>query len=930
LFDTFLDSLKRTMKSRLFPISFIFLILFSVLIHRIFVLQIVKGEEYVEKSEKTSEKTRELKSTRGNIYDRNGVLLAYNEMSYTVTYEDSGDIIDNTIKNAMIHKLINIIEKNDGVIDTQFDIEINKNGEFSFTGDEQSILSFKRDAYYYNKVDDLSEEQVALTAEELFNLLRYNKDKSTPPFEIDKNYTDEEALKIMSIRFAIFMNRYSKYLPITVTTSIDDVTVAAIKENSAELPGVKISQETHRVYNDSEYFAHMLGYTGLISSEKLEELKEAKNTNYSATNQIGKTGIEESFEEYLHGTNGYEKVIVNEYGRVTDIKKVVEPIAGDDVYLTIDAKLQKANYDILEKKITGILLSKIRNSTSTGSKGTSAADILIPIYDVYFALIDNGVIDVDKLDNKGSTYLEKSVYNKFTNKQEAVLADLQNMLGHNSTKLKKEVSDEKKEYLELVYDVLIENEILMNDSIDTNSQKYIDYSKDKISLSNFLQYAISSNWIDLEKLNVGDEYYSSDEIYTELVAYTIKTLKNNQSFVKKLYYYLIYSYKLSGNEICLLLFDQDVLEYNEEDMATDQAKLKSGTVSAYNFIRTKLKNLEITPAQLALEPCSGSIVVTDVKNGDVLALVTYPSYDNNKLANSIDADYYASLNNNGFPLLNRPLQQRTAPGSTYKVVTAIAGLEEHIINPGDTIYSNVVFKKITPSPKCWSKVPHGDLDIPHAIEVSCNYFFYELGYRLSSISGSFKDKTGLDKLRKYASMFGLDAKSGIELPEYAPEISSESSVRSAIGQGSNNFAPVQLSRYITAVANKGNSYNLTIVDQVKDLEGNVVLDNKASILNKIDISDSVWSQVQQGLYLVVNGSHSSILSLFSNLNVEVAGKTGTAEESKLKPNHALFLSYAPFDSPEISVTTVIPNGYSSSNAAELASDVYKYYFDKNN
>lgn len=174
------------------------------------------------------------------------------------------------------------------------------------------------------------------------------------------------------------------------------------------------------------------------------------------------------------------------------------------------------------------------------------------------------------------------------------------------------------------------------------------------------------------------------------------------------------------------------------------------------------------------DPCSGSIVVTDTKTGDVKAMVSYPSYDNNKMANQVDSDYFYSYltQNTSSPLMNRPTQQKIAPGSTFKVVSSVAGLEEGVISTGTMIHDNVTFDKITPSPKCWSTAGHGSINVSGALEVSCNYFFYTVGYKLSGLThGQVNNARGLSRLKKYADMFGLTDRSGVELPESEPNFS---------------------------------------------------------------------------------------------------------------------------------------------------------------
>lgn len=926
MLDTIKNWLNQMNKSRLFPISVIFIGLFFLLVRQLFSLQIINGESYLKRGEYRNEKTRELKSTRGNIYDCNGELLAYDELSYSVTIEDTGELDSNEEKNSMIHNLIQIIEGCGGSIESNFCIELDENGKFQYTVDGNSLTRFKKDIYSLNTSDKLSNEQIAITAEELFDYIRYSTETGSPRFLIDEKYSDEDALKIMSIRYILFMNRYRSYTQATIATDVNDEIVAAIKENSADLPGVEILTETHRAYNNSKYFAHILGYTGTINSDEFDVLEEQGEAHkYTSTDQIGRTGLEKEYESYLHGEKGLETLVVNGSNRILSVKNRIEPTAGNNLYLTIDAELQEKCYNLLEQEIAGILLSNIVNSKSTGTKGSSAAGIKIPIYDVYYAFINNNVINIQKMETANASELERSVHDKFLTQQTTVLASLDTTLAWDYTQSNRASGAEMEEILDYIYSLLIESGVLISGSINRDDTIYIDYSNNKTSLSQFLQYALSSNWIDLTKLEIEDEFYSTQELYEKLVEYIKEALKTDKTFSKKLYYTLIDSYKLSGKEICLLLFEQGVLEYNE----TDVSKLKNGVVSPYYFIRDKIKNLEITPDQLALEPCSGSIVVTDPKTGEVKALVSYPGYDNNKMANSIDTEYYSYLQGNqSLPMINRPMQQRTAPGSTFKMVTSVAGLSEGVIGLNEQIYGKVVFDKADLNPRCWSSSPHGNIDVTDAIQVSCNIFFYEVGWRLSIDSnGSYNSTKGLNTLAKYASMFGLDSKSGIELPEYSPNISDKDSVRSSIGQGTNNYTPAQLARYVTTIANRGVCYDLTVIGKIADADGNVVLDNSANIHSTMDISDSIWNAVHSGMYKVVNGPKSSISYMFKVLGVNVAGKTGTAQESKSKPNHALFVSFAPYEEPELASVVVIPNGYTSSNAAEVARNIYNYYFN---
>ena len=375
MLDIFKEWFDRFGKTRIFPIILVYILLISVLVHRLFVLQIINGESMSQESEKKTFKERHLKGTRGNIYDCNGVLLAYNELSHSVTLEDSEELQTNAEKNQMIYNLIQILEKNDCKIDIDFEIQLNKKGEFEFSVDGTALLNFKRDVYCLKSATELSEKQMNADAAEVY---KYLAGKSRNCFNISDEYKKEDALKIMAIRYQLFLNRYKVYLPITVASNIDEKTMIAVKENSANLPGVEVSTETYRKYNESKYFSHVIGYTGVVNEEELEKLgEEGKKDLYTEADQIGKTGIEKEYERYLHGDRGYEKFTVNQLGRVLEVTDTKKAASGNDIYLTIDSKLQKACYDLLEKKLANILLGKIHNSKSAGTKGRASDGIMI-------------------------------------------------------------------------------------------------------------------------------------------------------------------------------------------------------------------------------------------------------------------------------------------------------------------------------------------------------------------------------------------------------------------------------------------------------------------------------------------------------------------------------------------------------------------------
>lgn len=922
MFSKIKQFFSNLIQTRLFVLGAIFFVLFCILIIRIFNLQIVKKDYYLNNYIQKSEKTIYTAGTRGNIYDRNGNLLASNKVAYAVTIEDV--LEDTTGKssklNEIIYKTIKIIEKNGDSMTNDFSIIINADGTFDFSVSSDSAKKrFLSDVYGF-KVSELKEKGIdpdTTTAEMVFNYLCGEK-----KYNLDDKYTNEEKLKIVVVRYNLSLNYYQKYLSTTIASNISENTVAAIYENSNDLSGISVSEQSVREYEEGIYFAHILGYTGQISEEQLADYNTEKDDKYIAGDVVGKAGIEQVMDSYLQGNRGEETVFLDSMGRVLESSEKVDPSVGNDVYLTIDKNLQIAAYKTLEQKLAGILYSKIVNHAVAVTENRK--NVLIPVTDVYFQIINNNIVDLTKFSLDTATSNEQNVYNKFLSKQDSVISWVNQTLNDSGSPALSSLPDENKAYLTYVYDMLSDSGVLTSD-MDTKDATYKKWSEGSISLREFLLYAISKNWIDTSKITSDMKYANSDEIYGALSEYILSALKSDTGFSKKIYYYLIYSGTISGNEVCLLLYNQNILE---NDDAAIMQLTNGGSGAAYEYIREQIRLLKITPAQLALDPCSGSCVVTDSDTGDVLALVTYPSYDNNLLSGTIDTAYWKKINSDlSSPLYNRATQTRTAPGSTFKMVTAITGLEEEgIITPSTTIYDEGKFRTVTPPPQCWIfPGSHGSVNVSQALEVSCNYFFYQVGYNLSlDSSRKFSNELGTSRMKKYADMLGLTSLSGVEIEENEPKFSEINSVASAIGQGAHNFANIQLNRYVNTIANSGNDYSLTLLEKVLDSSGAVVKEYQPNIVNKADISQSTWDAVHTGMRAVVTTG--TTRSTFSGISFTLAGKSGTAQENLLRAPHAVFVGYAPYENPEISVSTLIPNGDSSGYAAEVTRDVMKYYF----
>ena len=744
MFERIRDGIVNFITSRTSVLTILFLVMAGVLIQRIFELQIVNGETYQNEFSLQIRKERSIPSARGNIYDRNGKLLAYNDLAYSVTIED---VYENTNKNANMNatllEVFRILEENGDEVVSDFNVYLDEDGDYAFSVSGTSLLRFLADVYGYASIDSMEEWERNSTPQELIDFLceNYGIGERTDPddrstFVPGQGYTKEEVLKLVTVRYAMRANSYQKYIPTTIATDVSERTVAAIEENKEALTGIDIAEDTIRRYVNGTYFSHIIGYTGKISAEEMESLNEQTDDGsgedrYEMNDTVGKSGIESVMETYLQGEKGSEIIYVDNLQREIYSEGRVESVAGGNVYLTLDADLQEAIFNILEESIAGILLDKIRNVKEFHSTGR-ASDIIIPIDDVYFALFNNNVIDMDHLASEEAGEYEKEVYQAFLSWRERVLAWLQQELYADRTPY-----DQLEEEFQ-AYESYIVNDLLIDSTgvlaVDSQDEVYQQWaSEETLSLSEFLEYAIAQNWVDVTELDMEESYADSAEVFDQLAEFIAREL-DSRTFYKEMYRYMIRNNAINGRQVCMLLIEQKLVSVSQEE----EEELRSGAVSSYDFMRRMISELQITPAQLALNPYSGSCVVVDPNSGEVLALVSYPSYDNNRLANGVDADYYAGLQSDlSNPLWDYATQMRSAPGSTYKPVVASALLMEGVTNLTETVNCVGAFTRFEDRTFRCHIYPgaHGELNITGAITRSCNYFFYEMAYRMGTSEG---------------------------------------------------------------------------------------------------------------------------------------------------------------------------------------------------
>lgn len=382
---------------------------------------------------------------------------------------------------------------------------------------------------------------------------------------------------------------------------------------------------------------------------------------------------------------------------------------------------------------------------------------------------------------------------------------------------------------------------------------------------------------------------------------------------------------VSGNTVVLTI-DSELQEKMEEIIE-----------DSVNTLKKEGKKTDIAAA-----------VLMNVNDGEVLAMCSYPTFKPEYFTGKLDPDVWEDIKKNN-KLYNTAVQSANAPGSTYKMVTSTAALEEGVVTDKEYINDRGVYP-YGHNPVCWYYTSyhrgHGNVNIKTAIQKSCNYFFYEMGRRL-----------GVDTIAKYAKFYGLGEKTGIELTgETAGTVASTAEAKrrgeqwyqsndfsAAIGQTYNNYSPIQMARYISIVANGGNYITPTLIKEVKDIDGNRIpkedirkyvnelLGVSTDPVSDLKVSAETLDTIKAGMRLVTSPGGTAYAA-FKDFNKSVAGKTGSAQaESKEKGKYAngWFVGFTPYKDPEVAVVVFLEDGSTNLHAAKAARKILDAYYNTN-
>ena len=919
--DTLKERLGELLRNRLFVLLAAAAVIFMILVGRLFYMQIVNGEE--ADASLTSSVTREvtIPAARGNIYDRYGRPLAVNEAAFSVEIDDS-ITVDYEDADAEAVSLYKKLIKNGYVVGD--DLPITKDAPYEFTISSDELEEWKTNI-------GLTKKQMNYTAEETLDYL-YERFGIT-----DADMTEEEKRALVSLG----ININDKNIMITNL-------IMTIETNGGEIVDeLPISQE-QPYYFLLEDEDEILSWKSSVSMSEEELDYDAEE---SMQYLIELFGIPENISPSMQ-----RKVAAVRYSLYLQRYKKYQPVTvareiNDEVIAAVEENLDKFPGVSVETEsmrvyedgeIFSNIIGYIRQISDTelqeySEYGYTSGDIV------------------------GKTGIEKVMELELNGQDGKMLVEVDNM-GRKISTLETEapVSGDDvfltidKELQLSAYNYLKD---ALADAIITRLTSELE--KDvPVTLKQLFTSMIDSNNISVTEVMKAEDGYQKvlkDIILAHDPDIDV-TDSEDKTEAKQVLTNAVDNGTISYTTLIYVMIEQGVITADDNY----KARIASGELTPFNVIIEKLESGDLEPAETGLEPCTGSVVVSDVNSGEVLALVTYPSYDNNELVNTFNNEYYNKLlEDPTTPLVNRPLMQKKAPGSTLKMITAIAGLETGVITPDTQIRDKGVFKDAgTPYANCLiyslNGSTHGYVDVSHALEVSCNYFFYEVGYQLGNDTENPRSLKGITILDEYYDAFGLNSPTGVEIGESAPSMASPSykeevikwqnpeatssqtawtsgdTIRAAIGQSVNSFSAASMNKYVATLANGGTRYKMHLLDKVKSSDGTVTEEVEETVENVLEIAPENLEAVYEGMLLVTQGSKGTLRNVFKDFPIDVAAKSGTAEENKNLSSHVWFVGFAPYDDPQIAVTVMIPFGdVTGSPAAVVARNVIGEYMGLN-
>lgn len=927
-FEHFLDLCKN----RIFVMLCGVLVLFAIIVLRLFSLQIIHGEEYDASVTTSTSKELTVPASRGGIYDRYGRPLATNTVAYAVQIDGSEalELSDNERQSLSAALTDWLWERGHHQVNG-LPISATAPYRFTFEGTEEEIEKQEKS---WKASIGLKKRDYKMTPEECLAYLYET-------YHAPEAYTPQQKRTYLSMAMSDDRNLMALTLSIKLKEFGETITDELPMDTKAPYT-FQFNGNKSREKNWKESMLMEKEQLQYDSLQTLDYLRDFFGLPEGLPTDLTRNALGIRYSLYLKRYQQFQSVTI-----ATEIsdKTLAYIEENQDTFpnVVIDTiSLREYPEGEYFSHIIGYIRQMTENDFALYQDEVDAEGN--PLYSQTDIVGQDGM---EKLYEKDLNGVDGKVFIEVDNqgRRMGVIDSTEPTAGKDlfltlDSKLQK-----------VAYDTL-ESELRK-----AVLSKLTGGGKNSVSTTELFTSMINVNHVSAQKMLQAEDGIQK-LIYDRLKQANPTFSKEQEDAVAVAKEFLIEgleSGNISTRELTLMMIEQEHLPVSDEE----KARVESGALAPLSLILQKLSSGEMSPADTGLDPCTGSVFVTQVGTGEVLASVTYPSYDNNELVNTFNNTYYNDLLQDGnTPLVNRPLKQKKASGSTFKMITALAGLESGTITPNTLITDKGIFKDAgIPYARCWiysnTGGTHRSVNVSHALEVSCNYFFYELAYRMGNAENGTTEQA-ITTLNEYMAAFGLNDYTGLELDEYGPTMASPANkekavktfnpdattsqtrwtdgdtIRTAIGQSINSYTPAQITKYISTLANGGTLYKLHMVDHVQNPDGSLHSEVEEVVENVTTFKKENLQAVYDGMYLVTNGSRGTLRNNFDDLPIKVAAKTGTAEEDKNRSSHTWFVCFAPYDDPQIAITVMIPFGEGSGTPApEVAKAIIREYLGLN-
>jgi penicillin-binding protein 2 len=859
-------------------------VIFAICI-KLIMLQIVNGEQYLEKANTKSYKEIPENASRGNITDVNGKVLATSIQSYTLVFNPT-DESDEKFFETMA-KVFKILDANGETITDEFEIKLDPY-RFEFLSDDPATkraleLRFKKDRgmdeaikkeLYNNKTNLTANEQakvnealINITAEETFNLL-------VEQYDIDTSMSLADQRRYMIVKDTEKMQSFSGYKAVTIASNIKQETAFIYLQQLNDLPGIDVTVEPIRTYPNGELGSAFLGYISKISTDQDKYSEQGYDVT---TDLVGITGIESAFEERLKGSKGAKIVTLNTSGRIIEELAEREASAGQNIQLTIDSDVQAAAETSLDKIMAALQASPNRGDVNTANATRGAAIAVNVNTGAVIALASRPGYDPNMFSVPGS--LTTELYKKYFDNKRLEEFGRKYIQSHSL------VSNYPGKTLDQVLDTLFpidssieNNKTIRKDTYDIYPKPFYNYATQSLVPPGSTIKPMTAI-AGLEEGVITPSFTVNDKGTFDMGEGTLK----------------------------------DIVEFDEgPNGVVDLAKALEVSSNPYFMTVGKL-----------LREKSGS---------DVLAKYSWKFGLGVPTNSDVKASTGIEINENFGQVFNTWSQKNIF--STTGLWSIMATLRDGTDSSGNKFASVDLYDNASDS----DEVSAAKKGIKAAIQECIKNG--ESSYKTYNFKNMISTLVASDPKYNGKALEEADLKRIVNVIYSTTTLinnqinGGSGTYQASIGQGISNFTPLQMANYMATIANGGTRYKLHLVDKITDADGNLIEQVEPEVLEETGVSQATIDSVKYGMSLVTGGEDGTAATAFAGFPIKTAGKTGSATFSDFQEDfgrtaYAVYVGYAPFDNPEIAVCVIVFDGGHGGYIAPVARAMYEAYFKKN-